>query len=158
MTTQSHPWKELLLRHAESLERLGDPHRWSEASSVKLEETVVLGFYAVRRLVNSFLLSDALVHRPVSMIAFPARRRDSLMLGDERLEDLYDLGAGKPVSHDLVFTCHQVTHNCVFTPWFDPPRTLKGVYVTSDHQRKVALYAMTAETLQALFRQVGGDR
>ena len=53
MTTASYPWKQLLLRQAEALHALAQPHRWSEASSVKLEETAVLGFYAVRRLVNA---------------------------------------------------------------------------------------------------------
>ena len=158
MTTTSHPWKQLLLRQAESLHDLAQPHRWSEASAVKTEETVVMGFYAIQRLVNSFLLSEALVHQSIPMQAFPARRKTDLLLGEGSIEQLYDLTAGRPLSHDLIFLCHQVLHNCVFAVFFAPDRTLQGVYLTSDHQRKVALYGIELRVIQALFQRIGEEQ
>ncbi len=157
MTTTSYPWKQQLLRQAELLHELVQPHRWSEASSVKLEETVVLGFYGIRRLINSFLLSDALVHRPIPMTAFPAHRKTDVLVGEPSFEVLYDLKSGHPVAHDLLFLCHQVVHNCVFAAFFDAERNLQGVYITSDHQRKVALYGIDFKTIQNLFHQVGTE-
>jgi hypothetical protein len=155
--TTSYPWKQQLLRQAEALHEIAQPHRWSEASAVKLEETVVLGFYGIRRLINSFLLSEALVHRPIPMMAFPARRRTDVLVGEASFEVLYDLKAGQPVSHDLLFLCHQVVHNCVFAASFDSQRTLLGIYITSDHQRKVALYGIELKTILDLFQQVGSE-
>ena len=156
MATSSHPWKQLLLRQAEALQPLRQPHRWSEASTVRLEETVVLGFYAIRRLINAYLLSDALVHRPITMTAYPSQKKTGLLLGDEPLVTLYELKAGREVAHDLLFLCHQITNNCVFVPYFGKDKAIQGVYVTSDHQRKVALYGVTIESVQNLFREVGG--
>jgi hypothetical protein len=124
---------------------------------VKLEETVVLGFYAVRRLVNAFLLSDAVVHHPIPMQAFPARRRQAIILGDESFDVLYDLKAGRAVAHDLLFLCHQAIHNCVFAPVFGADKAIQGVYLTSDHQRKVALYGIDLKVIQDLFRQIGAE-
>ena len=157
MTTPSHYWKSVLRRQSATLDKLQQPHRWSEASSVRLEEAVVLGFYAIRKLITSFLLSSTLVHRPVRMNAFPARRQDGLGPGDEEIDKLYDLNAGRIVSHDLLFLCHQVTHNCAFHPTFDQAKNLRGLYVTSDHQRKVALYGIDLDQLSALFQQVGDE-
>ena len=155
MTTASHPWKQLLLRQADALQHLLEPHRWGEASAVKLEETVVLGCYAIQRLINGFLLSDAVVRRPIAMTAFPLRRKQGPLLGDEPIETLYDLAGGHAVAHDLVFLCHQVVHNCIFVPHLDANRCLTGIRATSDHQRRLALYAIDIATLQTLFRQLG---
>lgn len=153
----SHPWKQLLIRQAAVIRRLREPHRWTESSSVKLQAAVVLGFYAVRHLINSFLLSSRLVHRPIPMTAFPSRRVDRSLVGDAGLDTLYDMKAGKAVSHDLLFLCHQVTASCVFAPDFDPQKALQGVYVTSDHQRTLALYGVAIEAIQGLFEDVAAE-
>jgi hypothetical protein len=157
MPTTSYPWKQQLLRQAEILHEITLPHRWSEASSVKLEETVVLGFYGIRRLINAFLLSEDLVHRPIPMTAYPARRKNDALMGETSWEVLYDLKAGAPVTHDLLFLCHQVLHNCVFSSYFDTQRSLQGIYMTSDHQRKVALYGIDLKAIEALFHHVGAE-
>lgn len=157
MNTISHPWKVHLLQQAETLEKLRGIKRLAAPSAIKLEEAVVLGFYAIRRLIGGFLLSDALIHRPIAMTALPVRRTSgAIRLGDEDIKELYDLAAGRAVAHDLSFLCHQVLHNCTFVPQFDSGHTLTGVLVTSDHQRKVALYAVSLDTLAALFRAIGG--
>ena len=146
------------MRQAEALQELRSPHRWSEASAARLEESAVLGCYAVRRLVNGFLLSDAVVHRPIGMTAYPARRPGGVLLGDAPLSELYDLGAGKAVAHDLMFLCHQVIQNCIFAADLQEGGELQGIYVTSDHQRKVALYRIEADALHGLFTGIGSDR
>jgi hypothetical protein len=158
MPTTSYPWKQQLLRQAETLHEIALPHRWGEASAVKLEETVVLGFYGIRRLINGFLLGEALVHHPIPMMAFPARRKIDTLIGEASFEMLYDLKSGRAVAHDLLFLCHQVIHNCVFATYFDQGKTLQGIYITSDHQRKVALYGIDLQAIEALFRRVGQDR
>lgn len=158
MATTSHPWKQLLLRQAETLHELSQPHRWGESSAIRTEETVVLGFYAIRRLINGFLLSESLVHRTIAMQSFPAQRKTGLLRGEGSFEQLYDLKAGRPTAHDLLFLCHQVLHNCVFAVYFGDDRALQGVYLTSDHQRKVALYGIERQVIQDLFTKIGEER
>lgn len=156
MSTTSHPWKRHLLKQAEALEALRGGQRRTEASAVKLEEAVVLGFYAIRRLIGGFLLSEAVVHRPIAMTAYPARRpAGTIRLGDEDVRELYDLSAGRTTSHDLLFACHQVLHNCAFAAQPGATQALEGILVTSDHQRKVALYGIRLDALIALFRRIG---
>jgi hypothetical protein len=77
------------------------------------------------------------------------------LTGEEGIETLYDLGKSRPVAHDLLFLCHQAVHNCVFEPWLGTGGRLEGVYLTSDHQRKVAVYGIRLPVLVALFRNVG---
>jgi hypothetical protein len=157
MTTASHPWKQALTRRAAVLKTFSGPHRISGASAVKLEEAVVVGCYDIRRLINGFLLSESLVHQSFPMTAFPHRQQTSPMLGDEPLPVRYDLNNGRRVQHDLMFLCHQVLQNCVFEPWLGAERSLQGIYVTSDHQRKVALYGVRLDALCDLFLRLGED-
>jgi hypothetical protein len=155
MSTSTHTWKLHLLKQADTLERLAAGRRWRDASRVRLEESVVLGFYDIRKLAGAFLLSPAVIHEPVSIIACPARRKEEWLAAEERIADLYDLGHSRSVAHDLLFLCHQAVHNCVFEPWLGAGGKLEGVYLTSDHQRKVALYGLRLPVLVALFRKVG---
>jgi hypothetical protein len=154
MPTTSHPWKQTLEHQAKALQELMKPHRLSDASLVRLEETVVLGCYTIRRLINGFLLPDSHRNQPVYMSAFPRRPHSSSLLGDEPLRIRYDLDAGRSVQHDPIFLCHQVLQNCVFEPWLTPDNQLEGIYVTSDHQRKIALYGISLVDLQNLFNHL----
>jgi len=70
MPTPSHPWKQTLEHQAKALQELMKPHRLSDATLVRLEETVVLGCYTIRRLINGFLLPDSQRNQPVCMSAF----------------------------------------------------------------------------------------
>jgi hypothetical protein len=155
MTTASHPWKQTLAHQARTVQDLMGPHRVSDPTLVKLEEAVVLGCYTIRRLINGFLLPDSLRHQPIPMTAFPRRPQHAPLLGDEPLRVRYDLDAGRPVHHDPSFLCHQVLQNCFFEPMLSNDKQLVGIYVTSDHQRKIALYGITLAALRDLFTTLG---
>ena len=157
MTTTSHPWKQVLSHQAKALQEIMKPHRLSDATLVRLEETVVLGCYTIRRLINGFLLPEARRNQPFPMIACPRRPHSSSQLGDEPLRIRYDLDAGRPVQHDPIFLCHQVLQNCVFEPWLSTDNQLTGIYVTSDHQRKIALYGVELGALHDLFQHLSSD-
>ena len=154
MPTTSHPWKQTLEHQAKALQELMKPHRLSDATMVKLEETVVLGCYTIRRLINGFLLPDSQRNQPFPMIACPRRIHSSSQLNDDPLGIRYDLDAGRQVQHDPIFLCHQVLQNCVFEPWLNADNQLTGIYVTSDHQRKIALYGISLVDLQNLFHHL----
>jgi len=157
MPTPSHPWKQTLEHQAKALQELMIPHRLSDATLVRLEETVVLGCYTIRRLINGFLLPDSQRNQPVPMSAFPRQQHSSSRLGDEPLQIRYALDAGRPVEHDPMFLCHQVLQNCVFEPWITPDKRFVGIFVTSDHQRKIALYGVSLMDLQNLFRHLSAS-
>ena len=151
MSIQSHPWKQELARRADALRDFAEPHRLTGTSRVRLEETVVLGCYTIRRLINGFLLPESCANQPFPMTVFPRRRQTAPQLGDAPLHLRYDLDACRTTTHDLLFLCHQVLQNCVFEPWLTTEHRLSGIYVTSDHQRKVALYGVHLADLGDLF-------
>lgn len=157
MTTPSHPWKVALERRAKALQEIAGAHGVTAATRVKLEESVVLGCYTIRKLINAFLLPESRCHDHFPMTAFPRRHIDAPVVGDEPLRIRYDLEAGRIVQHDLMFLCHQVLQNCVFEPWCDADRRLSGVHVTSDHQRKVALYGVKISALSDLFNRISAE-
>jgi hypothetical protein len=154
MNINSHPWKNHIAHQAETLHQLNGLRRWSESSSIKLEESVLLGCYAIRRLVNAYLLPDTVLHGLIPMIAYPRIRQSSVLRDEDPLHNRYDLNAGKKVTHELLFACHQVLHNCHFEVQFSEDNSPTGILVTSDHQRKVALYGIAINTLETLFRKI----
>jgi len=158
MNVTSHPWKQHLTHQADALHQMTGPHRGTEASSIKLEECVLLGCYAIRRLINAYLLPESSLHRPVPMTAYPRLRQPTPILSDAPIQTRYDLQAGKNVSHDLLFFCHQVLHNCHFELRFAADKSITGILVTSDHQRKVALYGIELSTIETLFRDIGESK
>jgi len=157
MTTPSHPWKQTLERKAHELEEISATHRLSDAGIVRLEETVVVGCYAIRHLINGFLLPESKCRYPFEMTAFPRRQHTASQPGDARLSARYDLNAGRIAQHDPMFLCHQVLQNCILEPWLSPEHQLIGIYITSDHQRKVALYGVSLTALSELFRTLGAE-
>ena len=54
-------------------------------------------------------------------------------------------------------TLVNLDQNCVFEPWLGAEHRLTGVYVTSDHQRKIALYGVRLSALSGLFVRLSAD-
>ncbi len=155
MITDSHYWKKDLLKRADHLERRAGQQRWSQASRTHLEQTVMLGFYAILKLLESRLLDEKLQHRKLSLLAYPPRMKHLDWSSSHHLPDLYDMHPGTEATHTLSFLCHQVVHSYLFEPRFDKGKRLDGLYLTSDHQRNTALYYTSIEQVIDLFREVG---
>ena len=59
MIWESAYWKEELLRQAEDLKKRSTQTKWSERSLARLEKTIMIGFYSIRKLIEAKKVSDA---------------------------------------------------------------------------------------------------
>lgn len=157
MILESHPWKRDLLRQAAALERCAERTRWTQAASLKLEQTVLLGFYSIWKLVESSRVSPRVVQRPVALTSFRPRPASQVPRPAREVADRYGVDQGRPSTHDLLFVCHQMVHNHLFAPQLDAEHRLVGLYLTSAHQRKIALYRLSLTDCLAIFQEVAGD-
>ncbi len=137
MIWDSVPWKEDLLRVADSLERRTTQRRWCERTSFLVERDVMNGAYALRKLNEARKISDELAAE-----TFAAR--EHLLLG--RPVDIwnrhdfyehYDMEHPQPVQLALADFYNQVIHSWV---WMlsgaeEPPHLFDGIYVSSDRRR-----------------------
>ena len=158
MIFESAYWKDDLLRRSSLLKQYMGQKRWSGASFAKLEQTVMIGFYSIRKLVEATKLTNALTGASVSMRRYPSRGKPVTRLNKHKVDQLYDLDAPEKQNLALLDLCHQFVHSYIFTPVLDESGGLSAVWVASDHQRSRALFEIEVKTMIGIFEKVGNDK
>jgi len=150
-------WKGDLLRRAASLERRQEQKRWPEASMARVEQDVMLGFFAIRKLIEASKVSDGVAGQTICLAVHPPTGKPVTKLNWHRVEQLFDLSQSAEEQRNLVDICHQVVHTYVFVAAMRESGGLDGFLFASDRQRHKGLaYLPVAEVIR-LFRQVGQD-
>lgn len=158
MIWESALWKDDLSWRAADVRRRMDQRRWSEASFVRLEQSLMLGFYSIRKLTEAGKLSDSVASQPVSLYCFAALPGKRVThLNWHRLDDLYGLSDARKVTRRLDFVCNQFIHSFVLVLAQDEAGRFSGVYVASDRQRHKGLFLIGAPQLVGVFESVGRD-
>ncbi|MDI3424152.1 hypothetical protein [Streptomyces luteolus] len=158
MIQDSVPWKMDLMGIAGRLEKRKARRRWTDRTGFLGERDVMMGAYSVRRLRESFKISDDLVNR-----AWPVRIHDQCgptpdVYNRHKFWDLYDLEKGRGTELSLANVCNQVIHSWIWG--FAAGKKgngLGGIFVSSDRKRKKCLYFMSVDMLVDLFRSVGEE-
>lgn len=157
MIWESQYWKDDLLKNAAALRKRTTQKRWAEPSLARLEQSIMLGFYGVRKLHEAAKLSTATMTQQVSVKAFPWLGKNVTKLNWHRLDELYDFASGAPQSQDLLFVCHQFVHSFIFTTAFNEDGRLDAILFASDRQRHKALLSISIGQVISAFEQVGND-
>jgi hypothetical protein len=158
MIFESAYWKDDLLRRSSLLRRYMTQKRWSGASFAKLEQTVMIGFYSIRKLVEATKLTNALSGASVSIYCYPSKGKAVTRLNRTKVDELYDLDAPRKQNLALVDLCHQFVHSYIFTPVLDESGGLSAIWIASDRQRSRALLGVEAKTVIGIFETVGNDK
>ncbi len=157
MIWESSYWKDELLRQARTLRIRVQQKRWPEASFAKLEQTLMVGFYAVRKLIESKKLTDSLRSKLIQVTELAPTGKPVQLYNWHHIDRLYILDKPKKKKIDLPTLCNQFVHSYIFLPIFDEARKLNGVYVTSDRKRSACLYYVDVQKIIEIFEQVGED-
>ena len=157
MITESRYWKNDLLKQAQSLQRRASQKRWTETSFARVEQTAMLGFYAIRKLIEAKKLSDDVANQSLRLVAYPWSGKSVTRINRLDYRELYDLDRSRTVSRNLVFLCNQVVHSYLFVLSFDDVDKFSGILVASDRERHQALYFIGSQQIVELFEQVGND-
>lgn len=159
MIDDSVPWKEELLRIAYRLHRKARQRRWTDRSSFLVERDVMVGAYAIRKLVEARKVSDALASQNIAVQEYPLTGRAPDIWRRDEIWKHYDLDSGRDTSISLTWLCNQIIHSFVWLLSAEepPPHYLNGIYVASDRKRLQGLYYITIETLVRLFYSIGGE-
>ena len=157
MIWESSYWKEDLLRHAAALRKRTQQHRWPDRSLARLEQTVMLGFYSIRKLLEAKKLTVDVSEKQLPVISFPSLGKPVTLLNWHHLDRLYDFDHPNEQKRSIQWLCNQVVHSYVFTPTFAEPVGLTGLLLNSDRTRHEALYLINIEDIISLFYSVGAD-
>jgi hypothetical protein len=157
MIWESHFWKDDLLKKAAKLRKAKTKERWSEADLARLEQTLMLGFYAVRKLHEAAKLSTAVMKHRIPLLSFPWSGKQVTRWNWHKFDQLYVFESGATQERDFGFVCNQIIHSFVFIASFDEEGRLHAILFTSDHQRHESLFQAGIDQIADLFDLVGRD-
>jgi hypothetical protein len=123
----------------------------------RCEQTIMLGFYAIRKLIESMKLTDQVSNTSVAVRFYPATGRTIHFLNCHRIDELYDLEKPKRKTVSLRYLCNQVMHSYVFSLLFNEDHSLAGMLLSSDRQRSKELLQVSTEDIVRIFELVGRD-
>lgn len=150
-------WKKSLLRQSATLRQRVRQKRWTDNTFASVEQTVMVGFYSIRKLIEARNLSDSIRKQNLKIITYHWKGDPVTRLNRFFADELYDLRKPKAVEKDLLFLCHQVVHSYFFEPSFNKKSHLNGVFVSSDRERNRVVYFLGIRQIINLFEQVGND-
>jgi hypothetical protein len=155
MIWESGPWKESLLKSADFLAKVSLTTRTSETTLVRIEKELMIGFYSIRKLLDTFKISNNTKAMTFDIKWYPNIKSVDYM-NWHKLSDLFDLGKQNTETRDLGFICDRFVHSFVFIPASEH-RKLSGVYISSDRDKKQKCYFIELPQILNAFRTVGND-
>lgn len=170
MIWDSRPWKARLYEHAEKLTHLLSIDNLSEKDLVLAEESIMVGCFAVRKLLESEKLSEEVEAISLKSNSFPAiTRRAPEWSGVERMQmsafdnhkfDRYfDLENSVEEDVKMRDLLNQAIHSVCFQFLFNEDGKLLALLVCSDHRIRDAkpLLNILIDDIVTLFRKVAQD-
>ena len=156
MIWESSYWKTDLLKQVAALKKRVTQKRWTEASLAKCEQNLMMGFYSVRKLIESLKLTDIVADSSYQIRSYPPTGKRVTLLNNHKIDELYDLGAPRKETIKLKDLCNQFIHSYVFAPVVEGGG-LSAIWLASDRQRSKALIEVTLATVIEVFDVVGND-
>lgn len=156
MIHESSYWKDDLLKIARTLERRIAQTRWGDKNLFVVEREIFLGFYAIRKLIESKKISDSLSQRRHELKEFPySGNAESLATHMKDTE--YDLSTGRMAHLTTIDLCNQFIHSHHFLPFLPDGKHLIGFFFCSDRKRTSGIYLVTIFTIVEIYRSIGSN-
>jgi hypothetical protein len=102
-------------------------------------------------------VSDALAARRWAIVEHRVFDRAPDLRGRFEPWDYYDLESGNGITLDMAGLCNQVIHSWIWMISATTDNEFDGIFVSSDRQRRRALYFVHVDVLIALFEKVGNE-
>jgi hypothetical protein len=158
MISESSYWKTPLLRTATWLERLFAKEETIDKSLARIEREIFVGFYAIRKLIPTFKLSNSTKQIKIDLQSFPIIKGETVdYFNKHNFDELFEIDAGTYEQRGLEFLCNQVIHSYVFNVVLNEDGSIKGFFIASDTTRHNKVYFVLLEQVVGVFRVVGRD-
>lgn len=115
---------------------------WRDSSFAKVEQSVMMSCYIVRKLAEAKKIADAKFQEPLAMRSFPATGEIVDLLNNYKIDALYHLKDGTDVTKPLSYIANQLIHGFVFIPVFEVSGKISGIAFNSDRSKGKELYML----------------
>lgn len=156
MIWESSYWKDPLLKSATRLEEYSNLKGVNEAELIQIEKDMFIGFYTIRKLMDTVKIKDSTRNLKVQLRWSPNLKQVDL-LNNHRIDELYDLEQTGNETRTLKFLCDQLVHSYIFMPAENEQGGISGFYFTSDRDRGKKVFYITTQAVIEIFTLVGND-
>ncbi|MCM2283486.1 MAG: hypothetical protein NDI81_01835 [Desulfobacula sp.] len=126
---------------------------WRDRSFFAVEKEIFLGFYSIRKLIESNKVSDSVKNKIYQVHEFPNKERNKTSLFANP-ENEFNFDRATKVSLSVINICNQFIHSYHFVP-FIPGGTLIGFFICSDYKKKTGIYLITTFDIVEIYKLVG---
>lgn len=127
---------------------------WRERSFFVVEKEIFLGFYSIRKLIESQKVSDSIKNKTYQVHEFPNKKHGMSLFDNPEKE--FDFVKAKKSSISVIGMCNQFIHSYYFVPFF-PDNTLIGFFICSDYKKKTGIYLISIFDIVEIYRLVGNN-
>jgi hypothetical protein len=107
----------------------------------------MVGFFYVRKLIESRKLSRDFADRQITATAYPAKGKHVHLMNCQRdLDELFDMSAPKQLAMKIEDLANQLIHSYIFYLSTEETGPLRGILVASDRIRNRELLRFRRET------------
>ncbi len=157
MIYESSYWKEPLLDSAKLFADYKDYSELNEQSLVRIEKDIFVGFYSIRKLLDTIKVTDELKNKKYSLQWHKHRGTDVTFINNHKIDELYELGASNKENRDLWFIASRLIHSYIFTICESEKGGFSGVYFTSDSDKNKKLYYLSVDEIISIFTETGNN-
>ena len=112
----------------------------------------MVGFFYVRKLIESRKLSRDFADRQIRVISYPAKGEHVQMFNRRRDPgELFDLAAPKQTAVKTEVLANQLIHSYIFHLSMQETGQLCGIFVASDRFRNIELFEISAHDVISIF-------
>lgn len=147
-------WKNDLLKLANRLELRLIQTRWGEKNFYTIEKEIFIGFYSIRKLIESKKVSDFIKSKTYELKEFPYSGNHDSIIDPYKLTD-YSFNKANTTKISIASLCNQFIHSYHFVPFIPNGKNFIGVFFCSDYKRATGLYFITLFDIVDIFRSVG---
>ncbi|SPE36810.1 hypothetical protein SBA3_250025 [Candidatus Sulfopaludibacter sp. SbA3] len=131
MISESWYWRTDLMKFASSLRKRASQKRWTDRSLCRCEQLIMIGFFYVRKLIDSRKLSRDFADRQIKLKAYPSiGKHVHLMNVHHHLDEFFDMGTHRHKTLKIEQIANQVIHSYIF--YLDG-----GIRPTPGHRRSI---------------------
>jgi hypothetical protein len=157
MIWESSYWKDDLLKSAELFSKKEKQKVWPDRSLANIEKDLFLGFYAIRKLIESKKLSTSIETMEVKAVSYPLLGKNVNLLNRHRAYEFYDFSKKRRENISIRFMCNQVIHSYVFLLCFTRNSRLRSILICSDKEKKKRVFEINLKSIIRIFKIVGSD-
>lgn len=157
MIWESIYWKNDLIKISQRLEKVLTKKSIRESSYIKIEKDIMMGFFIVRKLIDSHKISDEVLIQQIPTIECH-QVKDTVIdvMSLNSFHHRYDFKMQVKGSLNIRKLCNFVIHSLVFAPVTISGKGLTGILVNTDESQS-KIFAISLMNVVTIFKNVSSD-